>query len=63
MPYGVAFAEKSDVQDGKIVSDGFRQRLEMFARDVRVYGELLARQRQADLAGADPGFLARHRKK
>jgi len=63
MPYGISFTDKSDVQDGKIVSDAFRQRLEMFARDVRVYGELLARQRHADLAGADPGFLAKHRKK
>jgi hypothetical protein len=26
-----------------------------------VYGGLLARQRQADLAGSEPGFLARLR--
>jgi FMN reductase len=63
MPYGVSFTDKADVLDGKIVSDAFRQRLEMFARDVRVYGELLARQRHADLVGTDPGFLAKHRKK
>ena len=63
MPYAVSFTDKTDVKDGQIISDPFRQRLEMFVRDVRVYGELLARQRQADLAGADPGFLARHRKK
>jgi FMN reductase len=63
MPYGVSFVDKADVQDGKIVSDAFRQRVEMFARDVRVYGELLARQRHADLAGSDPGFLAKHRKR
>ena len=62
MPYGVSFVDKTDVQDGKIVSDAFRQRVEMFARDVRVYGELIARQRHADLAGSDPGFLAKHRK-
>lgn len=63
MPYGVSFVDKTDVKDGQIVSDAFRQRVEMFVRDVRVYGELLARQRHADLAGKDPGFLAKHRKK
>ena len=62
MPYGVSFVDKTDVQDGQIVSDAFRQRIEMFVRDMRVYGELLARQRHADLAGSDPGFLAKHRK-
>jgi len=34
----------------------------MFVRDVRTYGALLARQRRADLEGAEPGFMARHRK-
>jgi len=34
----------------------------MLARDLRVYGELLARQRRADLAGTESGFLAKHRK-
>jgi FMN reductase len=62
MPYGVSFADKADVKDGQIVSDAFRQRVEMFVRDIRVYGELIARQRQTDLAGSDPGFLAKHRK-
>ncbi len=62
LPYGVAFAEKQDVADGKIISDAFNGRLEMFVRDTRVYGELLARQRRSDLAGNDPGFLARLRK-
>lgn len=61
MPYGVSAQEKADVADGEIVSETFRARLEMFARDLRVYGGLLAQQRSADLAGADPGFLARHR--
>jgi len=61
LPYGVAFAEKQDVVDGKI-ADTFKPRLEMFVRDARVYGELLAKQRRADLAGAGPGFLARSRK-
>jgi len=62
LPYGVSFAEGQDVtKDGQIVSDTFKKRLEMLVRDTRVYGQLLARQRRADLAGTDPGFLARLR--
>jgi len=63
LPYGVSFADQQDVRDGKIVSDSLNQRLEMMMRDARTYGGLLAHQRRADLAGADPGFLARLRKK
>jgi NAD(P)H-dependent FMN reductase len=62
LPYGVAFAEDLDVKDGRIASDSLRQRLAMLVRDARVYGQLLARQRRADLTGTEPGFLARHRK-
>jgi len=61
LPYGVSFTDKQDVQNGQIVSDSFKKRLEMLIRDVHVYGGLLARQRRADLAGRDPGFLARWR--
>src|SRR6266699_3433341 len=62
LPYGVSFAEREDVRDGQIVSDALKKRLEMFVRDVRVYGTLLARQRRTDLAGTEPGFMAKHRK-
>jgi len=62
LPYAVAFTEGHDVKHGRIVGEQFKKRLEMMLRDARVYGELLARQRHADLAGSDPGFLARHRK-
>ena len=61
MPYGVSFAEGSDVAGGKIVSAKLEERLEMFARDIRVYGAILAAQRKRDLAGSEPGFMARHR--
>jgi FMN reductase len=61
LPYGVSFADNHDVKDGQIVSDAFRQRLEMLVRDTRVYGQLLASQRRHDLQGTDPGFLARLR--
>lgn len=61
LPYGVAFSDKQDVADGKIISDAFQRRLEMFLRDTRVYGELLAKQRRGDLSGNEPGFLARQK--
>lgn len=61
LPYGVAFAEKQDVVAGRIATEAFRARLDMFVRDTRVYGALLAQQRRADLRGTEPGFLARLR--
>ena len=61
LPYGVSFVEKEDVRDGQVTSEALRSRLEIFARDVRVYGALLAAQRRGDLAGSDPCFLARLR--
>ena len=61
LPYGVSFTEEVDVKEGKIVSEALQKRLTMLIRDARVYGEVLARQRRADLEGAEPGFLARHR--
>ncbi len=62
LPYGISFSEDVDVKDNEIVSESLRQRLDMLIRDVRVYGEVLAKQRRADLAGTEAGFLARHRK-
>lgn len=63
LPYGVSFAEKTDVANGQIVSDSLKKRLAMFTRDVHVYGSVLARQRNADLAGTDPSFMERLRKR
>jgi len=62
LPYSVSFVEGEDVRDGQVASDGLRNRLAMFVRDVRVYGQLLANQRRADLSGTDPGFMARLRR-
>ena len=62
LPYGVSFSEDDDVRDGKIVNESFQKRLDMMIGDMRVYGEILAKQRRADLAGSEPGFMARHRK-
>src|SRR5438552_7958370 len=62
LPYGVSFGEPEDVREGRIASDALNERLDMFVHDVRVYGMVLAGQRHADLAGSEPGFMARHRK-
>lgn len=62
LPYGVSFVEKQDVVDGKVATEALERRLEMMARDVRVYGGLLANQRRADLDGDEPGMMAMHRK-
>ncbi|HMJ64830.1 MAG TPA: NAD(P)H-dependent oxidoreductase [Candidatus Binatia bacterium] len=62
LPYGVSFADQVDVKGERIVNESFRKRLDMLVRDVRVYGEVLARQRRADLASNEPGFMARWRK-
>jgi NAD(P)H-dependent FMN reductase len=61
LPYGVSFTQDEDVKDGEVISDSLKSRLEMMVRDVRVYGELLGRQRRADLSSNEPGFLAKHR--
>jgi FMN reductase len=62
LPYGISFVEGEDVKDDKLVNPTFEKRLSMCVRDLRVYGALLAQQRRADLAGKEPGFLARQRK-
>jgi FMN reductase len=62
LPYGVSLTEDIDVKDGQITSEVLKQRLVMLVRDVCVYGDILAQQRRADLAGTEPGFLARHRR-
>ncbi len=61
LPYGLAFSH-DEVKEGQIVSDALKHRLQMMVRDTRVYGELLARQRQADLRGSEAGFMAKYKK-
>jgi len=62
LPYGVSFHGRMDLKDGHIASEALEKRAEMLVHDIRVYGQLLAQQRAADLAGKNPGFLARLRK-
>lgn len=61
LPYAMSFIEGQDFKDGEIINDTFKKRLEMFIRDTRVYGGVLAHQRATDLKGTDPCFLARYR--
>lgn len=63
LPYTVACIDREDVQEGQVVSTPLLHRLEMFVRDVAVYGRVLATQRHADLEGREPGLMARHRKR
>src|SRR5437868_14465084 len=55
LPYAMACIDREEVQEGHVVSASLKQRLEMFVRDVAVYGRLLAEHRQADLAGTEAG--------
>lgn len=61
LPYGLCFTDQADVQNGTVATEAFRARLAMLVRDLRVYGRLLARQRETDLASTDPCFLAKLR--
>src|SRR5690606_13293070 len=62
LPYGVSFNANQDLAGDRVTSEELRKRMAMMARDIRVYGQLLAAQRRADLEGAEVGFMARWRK-
>jgi NAD(P)H-dependent FMN reductase len=61
LPYGLSFASSTDLKDGEIITTALNDRLEMFVHDLQVYGRVLRQQREADLFGKYPGFLARMR--
>jgi NAD(P)H-dependent FMN reductase len=64
LPYGVALTT-ADVADGEVSGEAVCKRLELLARDVVVYGGLLAAQRTADLLASESAdeatFMARYR--
>lgn len=63
LPYGISFTDKDDLKEGAIYSESLKSRLEMLVHDIMAYGPLIAAQRARELAGTEPGFMARHRKK
>ncbi len=65
LPYGVAVHPKEDFdQAANAYSPAVTRRLQMLARDMTVYGELITAQFRRDLEGdAADTFAARYRKK
>ena len=63
LPYAVSFNDKEDIADGAVKSDYLKGRLEMLVGDVQAYGKALAAQRENDLNGDAPSFMAQLRKK
>jgi NAD(P)H-dependent FMN reductase len=61
LPYGVSFSEK-DFVDGILANSQVEERLQMFTRDIVVYGSLLHEQRTRDMQGNDDvTFMAKYR--
>jgi NAD(P)H-dependent FMN reductase len=58
LPYGLSFASSTDLQDGNVITTALDERIEMLVHDLHIYGDVIRRQRRADLAGTYPGFLA-----
>jgi len=63
LPYAVSFNDKEDIADGEVKSEYLKGRLEMLVSDVQAYGKAIAAQRENDLSGDTPGFMAQLRKK
>ena len=62
LPYAVSFNDQEDIAEGSVKSDYLKGRLEMFVGDVQAYGKVIAAQRDKDLSGDAPGFMAQLRK-
>ena len=61
MPYGVSINDSEDFTDGKI-NPKLESRLDMLARDLVVYGNLLRQQFVRDLDDSTNTFASRYRK-
>lgn len=61
LPYGVTMSD-DDVAHGAIANNRLEERLRMLARDMVVYGGLIAEQRSHDLESTDDAtFMAKYR--
>ena len=61
MPYGVSIMDRDDFTDGKI-NPKLESRLDMLARDLVVYGNVLRQQFVKDLGDSSNTFASRYRK-
>ena len=61
MPYGVSLNDREDFTDGKM-NPKLESRLDMLARDIVVYGNILRQQFVTDLGDSDNTFASRYRK-
>lgn len=62
LPYGVAVSNDDVDEENRIVRPAKQARLEMFIRDMAVYGRLLTRQRREDLTSEEVRtFMAKYR--
>jgi NAD(P)H-dependent FMN reductase len=61
MPYGVSISDREDFTDGKI-NPKLESRLDMLARDLVVYGNILRQQFVQDLSDSSNTFASRYRK-
>ena len=62
LPYGVAVSNADVDEENRIVRPAKQARLEMFIRDMTVYGRLLTRQRREDLTSDEVRtFMAKYR--
>lgn len=63
LPYGISVNGEDDLENGKITSPRLKSRLEMLARDLVVYGNLIRQQFVSDIAGDLANTFAAHYRK
>ena len=63
VPYGIAVNGEDDLENGKIANPKLKSRLEMLARDLVVYGNLIREQFVSDLKSDLSNTFAAHYRK
>lgn len=63
LPYGVSVNDGNELEDGKITNQRLKSRLEMLARDLVVYGNLIRKQFVTDMDGNSSNTFAAHYRK
>jgi FMN reductase len=63
LPYGISVNGTEDLKDGKVVNSKVKSRLEMLARDLTIYGNIIRKQFLSDLEkGSSDTFASIYRK-